>query len=43
MATENEMSKMIGMYDCLQKQLYYQIERIEQLELQVIEIVRRLE
>ena len=35
--------KLIGIYDCLQNQLYYQIERIENLEKSIIDIKRLLE
>lgn len=43
MAAEDDLNKMIGMYQCLQKQLYYQQSEIEELRESLIEVRRKIE
>ena len=42
MSIEDVYNKMIGIFSSLQKQLFFQIERIEELELEIINIRRKL-
>ena len=42
MSIEDLYNKMIGIFSSLQKQLFYQIERIEELELLIIEVRRKI-